>query len=64
MKRQYKLSHQTSLQRCHPLENADMLQTLSRQQKYIIIQWMPSHVGIRGNETIDHLGKKGSRMSC
>ena len=30
----------------------------------IIFQWIPPHISLMGNETTDHLVKKGSRMPC
>jgi ribonuclease HI len=30
--------------------------------KYVTIQWVPSHVGIYGNEVADLQGKKGTTM--
>ena len=44
-------------------ECRQMLQTLKRQQKHIMFQWIPSHIGLMGNEMAD-FAKKGSRMSC
>ena len=35
-----------------------MLQTLSRQQKHIIFQWIPSHIDLMENETADLLAKR------
>jgi ribonuclease HI len=30
--------------------------------KYVVIQWVPSHVGIHGNEIADLLAKKGTTL--
>ena len=46
----------------HPSkELCDSLQILS-QQNNVVLQWIPAHVGIRGNETADQLAKAGSHM--
>lgn len=41
----------------------DILQTirvLQKLNKYIMLQWIPSHIGIPGNEGADELAKKGT----
>ena len=46
----------------HPTKQlCDSLKILS-QQNNVILQWIPAHVGIRGNETADQLAKAGSHM--
>jgi ribonuclease HI len=35
---------------------------LNKQGKTIAFQWIPSHVGIHGNETTDLLAKKGTTL--
>jgi len=36
--------------------------TKYNQDKTIVFQWIPSHVGIHGNETADLLAKKGTTL--
>ena len=43
-------------------ETKDAINLLSKQGKTIILQWIPSHVGISGNETADLLAKKGTTL--
>ena len=38
------------------------IKLLNKQDKTIVFQWIPSHVGIRGNETADLLAKKGTTL--
>jgi GH24 family phage-related lysozyme (muramidase) len=38
------------------------IKLLSKQEKTIAFQWIPSHVGIHGNETADLLAKKGTTL--
>jgi len=35
---------------------------ISKQDKTIVFQWIPSHVGIHGNKTADLLAKKGTTL--
>jgi len=38
------------------------IKLLNKQDKTIVFQWIPSHVGIHGNETADLLAKKGTTL--
>jgi uncharacterized protein (UPF0333 family) len=38
------------------------IKLLNRQGKTVAFQWVPSHVGIHGNETADLLAKKGTNL--
>jgi len=38
------------------------IKLLNRQSKTVAFQWVPSHVGIHGNETADLLAKKGTTL--
>jgi len=38
------------------------IKLLNRQCKTVAFQWVPSHVGIRGNETAELLAKKGTTL--
>ena len=38
------------------------LQVLMRTHQDIVLQWVPSHCGLVGNERADHLAKEGSHM--
>jgi len=38
------------------------IKLLNRQGKGVVYQWVPSHVGIHGNETADLLAKKGTLL--
>jgi ribonuclease HI len=38
------------------------IKLLTNQDKTIVFQWIPSHVGIHGNETADLLAKKGTTL--
>jgi ribonuclease HI len=37
-------------------------QILTAQGNYVILQWIPSHVGMTGNEQADYLAKKGTAI--
>jgi ribonuclease HI len=37
-------------------------QILMAQGNYVILQWIPSHVGLTGNEQADYLAKKGTAI--
>ena len=39
------------------LEFHDLFSTLKREGYNITLAWIPSHIGIRGNEEVDHLAK-------
>ncbi|CAH2241100.1 jg13156 [Pararge aegeria aegeria] len=36
----------------------DLLLSLQKHKKYIVIQWIPSHIGIEGNEKVDAHAKQ------
>ena len=38
------------------------IKLLDRQGKTVAFQWVPSHIGIHGNETADLLAKKGTTL--
>ena len=38
------------------------IKLLNREGKTVVFQWVPSHVGIHGNETADFLAKKGTSL--
>jgi ribonuclease HI len=38
-------------------------QILTAQGNYVILQWIPSHVGLPGNEQADYLAKKGTAIN-
>jgi hypothetical protein len=38
------------------------LKLLNKPDKTIVLQWIPSHVGIHGNKTADLLAKKGTTL--
>ena len=44
-------------------ESRKMLTILHKQQKHIVLQWIPSHTGIEGNEWADLLAKKDIKIS-
>ena len=44
------------------LECRDMIRQLSQLQKKIVLQWIPSHCGITGNERADELAKRGTEI--
>jgi phosphoribosyl-AMP cyclohydrolase len=44
------------------VKEARTITLLNRQDKKIAFQWVPSHVGIRGNETADLLAKTGTKL--
>ncbi|GFV91035.1 RNase H domain-containing protein [Trichonephila clavipes] len=37
-----------------------LLQSLSEYSKQIVLQWIPGHCGVTGDEFTDHLAKKGA----
>ena len=39
-----------------------MIRQLSQLQKKIVLQWIPSHCGITGNERADGLAKRGTEI--
>jgi ribonuclease HI len=39
-----------------------LLKHLQKQNKSIAFQWIPSHIGIVGNEIADELAKEGTRV--
>jgi hypothetical protein len=43
-------------------EARKILKLLDRQDKTVAFQWVPSHLGIHGNETADPLAKKGTTL--
>ena len=40
-----------------------MIQQLQKLKKNVLLQWIPAHCGIIGNETADLLAKKSSELS-
>ncbi|GFU80040.1 RNase H domain-containing protein [Trichonephila clavipes] len=40
------------------LDCKKLLQSLSEYSKQIVLQWIPGHCGVTGNELVDHLAKK------
>ncbi|KAJ9578040.1 hypothetical protein L9F63_025100, partial [Diploptera punctata] len=44
------------------LECRKLLKYLNNQNKLIVFQWIPSHIGIVGNEIADGLAKKGTKI--
>ena len=38
------------------------IKRLNKQGKTVVYQWVPSHVGIHGNKTVDLLAKKGTSL--
>ena len=43
------------------MECRSLLKQLANQNKTIAFQWVPSHIGVFGNEMADELAKKGTR---
>jgi len=43
-------------------ETRKTIKLLNRQGKTVVFQWVPSHVGIHGNETADLLAKRGTSL--
>jgi len=41
---------------------ARSLKDLCRRRKKVVLQWIPAHCNIRGNEMADHLAKEGSKQ--
>ncbi|GFX82648.1 RNase H domain-containing protein [Trichonephila clavipes] len=39
-----------------------LLQSLSEYSKQIVLQWIPGHRGVTGNELAEHLAKKGASI--
>ncbi len=44
------------------LQCQEYLRKLALREKHVVLQWIPSHCGIDGNEQADFLAKKGSRL--
>ncbi|GFW77942.1 hypothetical protein TNCV_2489861 [Trichonephila clavipes] len=38
------------------------VQSLSEYSKQIVLQWIPRHYGVTGNDFADHLAKKGASV--
>jgi Ribonuclease HI len=43
-------------------ETCNMIKHLHSLNKLIVLQWIPLHCGLYGNETADILGKKGTQI--
>ncbi|GFU57221.1 RNase H domain-containing protein [Trichonephila clavipes] len=44
------------------LDCKKLLQSLSEYSKQIVLQWIPGHCGVIGNEFADHLAKMGASI--
>ena len=53
-------NRQTRTTKIHNIKQ--MLKHLQALQKTIVFQWVPSHVGLQGNELADILAKKGTKL--
>ena len=54
------IASRTSIKSAKILECTKILGHLTKLNKKIVLQWIPAHCGIVGNETADELAKKGS----
>ena len=44
------------------LEIKKLSRLLKNQHKIVVLQWIPAHCGLQGNETADQLAKKGTKI--
>ena len=51
------LQSQSSLS--HPIAMARLLESISNLETQVVFAWVPSHVGVRGNEIVDQIAKDG-----